>query len=94
MGMTLDFEMTPELMAMIAKEAGERIAAKAQPDASTIYDPLIGKRAAAEFLDCSTKYIDDYYMQQPGFPYHIKGRELQYRISELSKWLDTHQLYA
>ncbi|WP_175265235.1 hypothetical protein [Lacticaseibacillus nasuensis] len=52
------------------------------------------KKAAAAFLDCSTKYIDEFYMTQPGFPYHTKGRVLQYRISELSKWLDNHQQYA
>lgn len=93
MGMNLD--MDPELREMIAERAAEKIAALAMPNPEDFHDPLVDKKAAARFLNCSTKYIDQHWLQQPGFPYHQdKGPQLQFRLGELDRYLDTHQLYA
>lgn len=92
MGVT--FEMTPELMELIAKEAGAQIAERTKVDAREIYDPLVGIEEALDFLDCSRSYLDSYYMHQDGFPFHQKGGQRQFRLSELSKFLDKTKLEA
>lgn len=88
----------PEFMSLIADKVADKIAdrvaeivAKNHQD---MFDPLVSVKDICKYLNCSRSYFDSHYFTQEGFPYHTKGREYCFRISEVSQWLHEHTLTA
>lgn len=86
-----------DLLDRVADKLAERYAAKLNEaaDVALLADKLMTPEQICEkVLNCSRGTLDDYYMQQPGFPYTYKGKRLMYMPSEVHKWLKNNQRYA
>lgn len=95
--MTLSIDYDDDLRDQIAERAAQKIADKVDPNRimGEFYDRLMTPAEICDkVLHCGRSTLDDYYMQQPGFPYTYKGSHIMYLPSQVRQWLIGHQQYA
>ncbi|WP_338230690.1 DNA-binding protein [Lactiplantibacillus paraxiangfangensis] len=80
----------------VANAVADRVMPELETMVKKYHEPDQGldQAGAAKVLGCGKDMLNDYYINQPGFPHFMKGSRMVFSRKAIEKWMDENQIYA